>query len=200
MNEVPIGKVAKEFKVDNARLRDWCKKGLIHAEMRSNARYIPESEFDKIKFIRDFFDQAKKAGTRVTFDDVRRELNNRGIIQEKKEEEKLNEIVSLQAEALEKALGGEQLFKSIEYMGTEVKRSKEETISLIADQYQAYTELVTAYINQREEENKYLKEKLNNMSDKIDEMHGAYMAAASDKDNEVKTEPGFFKKLFGRRE
>lgn len=78
-NWATIGEVSKNLDIDGARLRDWCKKGLIEHDMRSNTRYIPESEIGKIVKIRDFFQAAKDAGTRKTFDDVREMLEKEDL-------------------------------------------------------------------------------------------------------------------------
>ncbi|WP_347553260.1 hypothetical protein ABFG93_22920 (plasmid) [Pseudalkalibacillus hwajinpoensis] len=89
---------ANKFEIDHNRLRDWTNKGLVEYDKRSNQRYIPSSEFIKIEKIIKIFEEAKKAGTRKTFDDVKTELQKENLFtqyqedQEKKKIERTTEI------------------------------------------------------------------------------------------------------------
>jgi predicted site-specific integrase-resolvase len=89
---------ANHFEIDHNRLRDWTNKGLVEYDKRSNQRYIPSTELIKIEKIIQIFEEARKAGTRKTFDDVKNELQKENLFtqyqedQEKKKIERTTEI------------------------------------------------------------------------------------------------------------
>lgn len=99
-----IGEVAREFDIDTSRLRDWCKRGLVEAELKSNTRYIPVSEFEKIARIKEFFEEAKRNGTRKTFEDLKEELFKEELLDNHKEDEQITKVKQSVASTLEDEL------------------------------------------------------------------------------------------------
>lgn len=198
MSGLPIGQVAKRFGIDNSRLREWCKRGLIEADMRSNTRYISEEEFPKIEIVKKFFDNAKKAGTRVTFEDAKEELEKVYLFESKAAEEQQHEMTKVTEEALYKALGGDQLMQVIQYMGEQVTLSKEETVTAIVELQKVYTESMEKQLNSTKEENEMLKSELKEIKEMVGELHQGFQVAATTNEEEQKEQkPGFFKRLFG---
>lgn len=108
-----IGEVSKNLGIDGARLRDWCKKGLIEHDMRSNTRYIPESEIGKIIKIRDFFQAAKDAGTRKTFDDVREMLVKEDLFYNQQKDLQSSEEVKRYEKSINEAIKNTKLEDSL---------------------------------------------------------------------------------------
>lgn len=104
-----IGEVAKDLDIDNARLRDWCRKGVVKHEMRHNTRYISEEEYETINKIKRFFDEAKKNGTRKTFEDLKSELFKNELMENHQENQKNELLVGSVREALADVPSKEEL-------------------------------------------------------------------------------------------
>lgn len=117
MNEArQIGEVAKEFEMEVPRLRQWCDKGLVSSSKKSNARWIPVSEFEKIKRIKEIFDDAAARKVRITFEDVKKELEKDQAFEIVKEEivkKEQQEMFSNSFEHALKNIGMEEIFMVI---------------------------------------------------------------------------------------
>ena len=111
-----IGEVSKNLDIDGARLRDWCKKGLIEHDMRSNTRYIPESEIGKIVKIRDFFQAAKDAGTRKTFNDVREMLEKEDLFYNQQQDLQAREEIKRYENSIQAAMEKTGLEESLLFL------------------------------------------------------------------------------------
>lgn len=104
-----IGEVAKELRIDTARLRDWCNKGLVeHFTKTGGARWIWLSEYEKIRKIKSIFDDGQKRGIRVTFEDVKEQLLKDDLLDNHKEEQQ-NEVIVKNTERALKNIGVDEV-------------------------------------------------------------------------------------------
>ncbi|GMA66120.1 MerR family transcriptional regulator [Alicyclobacillus fastidiosus] len=100
----PIGQVAQDCEVTTVQLRDWVKQSLIQCDHRPNGRYFSTTEYDRIRKIRDILDEARKAGTKKTYDDVRRELFGESLVQRAEEADQQKRIEQMMQHALTMSL------------------------------------------------------------------------------------------------
>ncbi|MFJ7640728.1 hypothetical protein [Peribacillus sp. NPDC097225] len=150
-----IGPVAEKFGIEVPRLRTWCDKGLINFDKRTTGRWIPHTEFPKIKTIIDVFNR----GGNVTFDDVKEELIKENLYHQlqtdKEKEEKSKEMALLLGQAFEQS-GANEMFIQI---GNEFKRMQQEVnrLSQLVEKQNETKLLEDNRISKLQEDNEVLK-------------------------------------------
>ncbi|MEW5593627.1 hypothetical protein ABGT24_08725 [Peribacillus frigoritolerans] len=150
-----IGPVAERFGIEVPRLRTWCDKGLIEFDKRTTGRWIPHTEFPKIKKIIEVFNR----GGNVTFDDVKEELIKENLYHQlqtdKEKEEKSKEMALLLGQAFEQS-GANEMFMQI---GNEFKRIQQEVnrLSQLVEKQNEIKLLEDSRINKLQEDNEVLK-------------------------------------------
>lgn len=202
MEWMPIGEVAKRFDMENARLRDWCNKGLVEFEMRSNARYIPASEFEKIQKILDYFDEAQKMGTRRTFEDVREMLNKENLfVKHEVEVQKKKEVKALQV-SIESALSQMGFDEALDLFADKVneiatKSDLQEIETRISGRLQGETEKrekAEKELAKSNELNEDLKNTLQEMKKQMDSVQSELESLKeASKNNEKQQKRGFLR-------
>ncbi|MFD1676821.1 MerR family transcriptional regulator [Alicyclobacillus fodiniaquatilis] len=103
----PIGQVAQDCDVTTVQLRDWEKQGLIQCDHRPNGRYFSTGEYDRIRKIRDMLNTARNAGTKKTYDDVRRELFGESLVHRAVEADQQTRIEQMMQHAFDKVFDDE---------------------------------------------------------------------------------------------
>jgi|GEM_PF-6174371 len=150
-----IGPVAEKFGIEVPRLRTWCDKGLIEFDKRSTGRWIPNTEFPKIKKIIEIFNR----GGNVTFDDVKEELIKENLYhqlqKDKKQEIKSKEMAALLGQAFEQS-GANEMFMQI---GNEFHRMQQEInrLSQLVEKHNETRLLEDNRIKKLQEDNEDLK-------------------------------------------
>jgi predicted site-specific integrase-resolvase len=150
-----IGPVAERFGIEVPRLRTWCDKGLIEFDKRTTGRWIPHTEFPKIKKIIEVFNR----GGNVTFDDVKEELIKENLYHQlktdKEKEEKSKEMSLLLEQAFEQS-GANEMFMQI---GNEFKRMQQEVnrLSQLVEKQNETRLLEDNRMNKIQEDNEVLK-------------------------------------------
>lgn len=84
-----ISEIAKDVGIEVPRLRDWCNRGFVVAEKKGNKRYIPITEIDKIRKIKEFFNRGEELGVQRTFEDLRTYLDGQKAIIDQTEQARL---------------------------------------------------------------------------------------------------------------
>ncbi len=205
-----IGPVAEKFNLEVPRLRTWCDKGLVAYDKRSTGRWIPTSEFPKIKMIKEIFER----GGNVTFADVKQELIKANLYNQlqtnKEEEQKVQEM----AVTLEKAFaktGATELFSAI---ATEFNTVTRKVTEMSENQAQLLEkmdkleqenedlrglvqQLVTSNSDFKETFTEYMKEKDSERQKQI-ELESKVEEFESQL-NESKQSKGIFSRLFGKK-
>lgn len=158
MNDIKwesIGPVAEKFKIEVPRLRTWCDKGLIEFDKRSTGRWIPDTEFPKIKKIIEIFNR----GGNITFADVKEELIKENLYHQlqtdKEKEAKSKEMAAVLGQAFEQS-GANEMFIQI---GDEFRRMQQEIIRLsqLVEKQNETKLLEDRRINKLQEDNEALK-------------------------------------------
>lgn len=150
-----IGPVAERFGIEIPRLRTWCDKGLIEFDKRTTGRWIPHTEFPKIKKIIEVFNR----GGNVTFDDVKEELIKENLYHklqtDKEKEEKSKEMTLLIGQAFEQS-GANDMFMQI---GNEFKRMQQEVnrLSQLVEKQNETRVIENSSMNKLQEDNEVLK-------------------------------------------
>lgn len=103
----PIGQVSQDCGVTTVQLRDWEKQGLIQCDHRPNGRYFSTDEYDRIHKIRDTLEEARRAGTKKTYDDVRRELFGESLVQRAEEADQQARLEQMMQHAFDKVFDDE---------------------------------------------------------------------------------------------
>lgn len=203
INEVElkgIGEISKECGIELPRLRDWCNRGLVEFQMKSNTRYIPVSEIKKIEKIRDIFDDSKKRGVRKTFDEIREELEKENLFLIHKENKETEKIEMGLTDAFAKVLqetGMAEVFLTIGEQNQIMKKHLLEQAEVMKKQ----NDMVLSIQKQNEEMFKMMKEmKLENE----DLFHKLETQIQENKElKKTEEEPkskGFWKGIFGVKE
>lgn len=150
-----IGPVAEKFGIEVPRLRTWCDKDLIEFDKRSTGRWIPNTEFPKIKKIIEIFNR----GGNVTFDDVKEELIKENLYHQlqtnKKQEIKSKEMATLLGQAFEQS-GANEMFMQI---GNEFHKMQQEInrLSQLVEKHNETRLLEDNRIKKLQEDNEALK-------------------------------------------
>lgn len=150
-----IGPVAERFGIEVPRLRTWCDRGLIEFDKRTTGRWIPNTEFPKIKKIIQVFNR----GGNITFDDVKEELIKENLYQQlqidKEKEGKSKEMALLFEKAFEQS-GASEMFMQI---GIEFKHLQKEVnrLSQLVEKQNETKLLEDKRINELQEDNEVLK-------------------------------------------
>ena len=150
-----IGPVAEKFGIEVPRLRTWCDKDLIEFDKRSTGRWIPNTEFPKIKKIIEIFNR----GGNVTFDDVKEELIKENLYNQlqtnKKQEIKSKEMATLLGQAFEQS-GANEMFMQI---GNEFHKMQQEInrLSQLVEKHNETRLLEDNRIKKLQEDNEALK-------------------------------------------
>jgi uncharacterized protein YoxC len=148
---------AGKFNIDHNRLRDWTNKDLVSYDKRSNQRYIPSSEFLKIEKIIRIFDEAKRSGTRKTFEDVKIELQKENLYTEyKKDKER------------------EQIEKTTEIALNSINAELKDTLMIIArgfENLQQENRLIKSQFNQLLEQHNEALDKISALEQTVKEYH-----------------------------
>lgn len=208
-----IGEVSRRLNIDGARLRDWCKKGLVEHEMRSNTRYIPETEIEKIVMIRDFFQAAKEAGTRKTFDDVREMLIKENLYYNQQQDLQSTEEIKRYEKFINEAIKNTRLEESLLFLAerlrdlptqAEVKSllEKFEEQKLLEDSStKEELKRVGEQLEKSEAQNREMAETMKKMVSKMDSIQSelnTLTETKEEKENEESNSKVARKGLFGR--
>lgn len=198
-----IGPCAEKFGLEVPRLRTWCDRGLVAFDKRSTGRWIPSTEFSKIKMIKEIFER----GGNVTFEDVKQELIKANLYNQlqtnKEEEEKVQEMAVTMEKAFAKS-GAVELFSAI---ATEFNTVTRNQVQLLEK------------MDKLEQENEALRGLVQQFLTSDNDIKSAFAEYMKDKDserekqaelvtklervesqlNEINQRKGFFSKLFGKK-
>ena len=163
-----IAKVAEDTGVSVDQLRYWEKHGLITCERKNNVRFFDESEYAKIKLIKEVLAQPK-----ATLDDARRAVLGEAAMEIQEQKQQLvvtEEMVSI---ALDKSvekysevmLGMASAFKNMQEQQHIILHNQEEMKAEIEKLRAENATLTTAIDKRLEERDRKLMETLRMMQE-----------------------------------
>ena len=184
-----IAETARELNVTTAQLRYWDKQELITSIKENSGRYFHESEFEKIILIRDLFEEARKAGFKRTYDDIRRELAAANMLMEKEENETLTQqekVLSVAFERVLKEQGFDQAFQLIAGELNKIVNTNQQLQSEVNELKRSMNQM-TLRLDAPKEEEKQLREELDQTNQTLKEVAAALEAREKEEASGKKT-------------
>lgn len=184
-----IAETARELNVTTAQLRYWDKQELITSIKESSGRYFHESEFEKIIRIRDLFEEARKAGIKRTYDDIRRELMAENMLMEKEENETLTQQEKVLSVAFERVLqeqGFDQAFQLIAGELNKIVTTNQQLQSEVNELKKSMNQM-TLRLDAPKEEEKQLRAELDQTNQTLKEVAAALEAREKEEASGKKT-------------